>query len=318
MHLNRGVHLNSHCGNLFRPLVKDFRYASINQRDEGLHERLYHLHFFLKKSEKVNSKYPLYCVCRILSFSYVIHPDVQNISQGTWSTLLHDTMTTVGHSFASRRQRQSQHCLQNWSLRHIGSVCSVDPDYPVSFTAVLKRKHSIFSLPNYRSWIQLYLHLNHCIGPLPMVTPEAISTQRALLQVVALAFWFSLCCWWTSSFLHLPHSSAAHFFTVLLQQGLPRCYMQEEISEDLRGIVAFPLSESHSCATCPAAHAPLTPHAPVSINMFRDGSFTDTLPSSAPLKCNCVSRVWKGALDLANNPVLVDFKRMSQRLYAHV
>lgn len=201
---------------------------------------------------------------------------------------------------------------------HVGSVCSADPDYPVSFTAVLKRKHSIISLPNYRSWIQLYLHLNHCIGPLPMVTPQAISTQHALLQVVALGFWFSPCCWWTPSFLHPPHSSAAHFNTVLLQQGLPRCRKESVRCEDLRGIVAFPLSESHSCATRPAAHAPLTPHAPVSINVFRDGSFTDTLSSSAPLKCNCVSRVWKGALDLANNPVLVDFKRMSQRLHAHV
>lgn len=52
---------------------------------------------------------------------------------------------------------------------------------------------------------------------------------------------------------------------------------------DIRWIVTFPLSELDSSTTGPAAHAPLAPWAPVSINMLRDGSLANTLACPAPL-----------------------------------
>lgn len=68
--------------------------------------------------------------------------------------------------------------------------------------------------------------------------------------------------------------------------------------EDLRGVVTFPLPEAHPGAAGPAAHAPLAPRAPVPIHVLRDGGFTDTLPSSAPLQGNHVSTAWEEALTL--------------------
>lgn len=85
---------------------------------------------------------------------------------------------------------------------------------------------------------------------------------------------------------------------VPLQQGLPRRQKEAGWCEDSRGVVAFPLPEAHARPACPAAHAPLAPHAPVAVHVLRDGRFTDTLPSSAPLQGNHVStagrKPWPG------------------------
>lgn len=151
----------------------------------------------------------------------------------------------------------------------------------------------------------LYLCLNNCNGPLPMVTLRATSTEVTeslqdfdlVLAACEQEISFVLC----TALLPISslHSCSKDHLSAICKEKSAWC-------EDLRGIVAFPLSESHSCATRPAAHAPLTPHAPISIDMLRDRSFTDALPSSAPLKCNCVSTGWKEALILANIPAQVD------------
>lgn len=99
-----------------------------------------------------------------------------------------------------------------------------------------------------------------------------------------------LCC----SF--LPCSLAAG----VAQEGKGFQYGQKEAGwcEDLRGVVTFPLPEAHPCSARPAAHAPRAPHAPVPVHVLRDGGFTDTLPSSAPLQGNHVSTAWGEALTL--------------------
>lgn len=79
---------------------------------------------------------------------------------------------------------------------------------------------------------------------------------------------------------------------------LPAWLKEPGWCEDLRGVVTFPLPEAHPCSARPAAHAPLAPHAPVPVHVLRDGGFTDTLPSSAPLQGNQVSTAWEEALTL--------------------
>lgn len=219
---------------------------------------------------------------------YMQHILVYRISQGTLSTQLQVTMTTVRH-------RRSQQCLQNWSLRCIGSLlCRSRLPFLIHWGAEEKTQHHSSTNP------QVFNSIVSVSESLPWATSNGNPSSHFHSTCLALK---SL----LDSDVVLAGNTRSHVpqAALLLISSLnscskvclnATCKKKSAWCEDLRGIVAFPLSESHSCATRPAAHAPLTPHAPVSINMLRDGSFTDTLPSSAPLKCNCVSTGWKEAL----------------------
>lgn len=95
-------------------------------------------------SHCAGAKHPGLSVC-MKTFLFLCSTDIltDRTSQGALPTQLWGTLTNVSHCTAP--QVQSQHSLQNWSLRHIGSIWSVDPDQPSSFTAVLEGKqHQLF------------------------------------------------------------------------------------------------------------------------------------------------------------------------------
>lgn len=190
------------------------------------------------------------------------------------------------------RHRRNQQCLQNWSLRRIGSLlCRSRLPFLIHCSGEEKTQHhssanpqvfnSIVSISESLQWAtsngnpSSHCH-STCLAPKSLLDSDLVLAGNTRCRVPQAAL--------------LLISSLNSCSKVCLNATRKK---KSAWCEDLRGVVAFPLSESHSCATRPAAHAPLTPHAPVSINMLRDGSFTDTLPSSAPLKCNCVSTGWR-------------------------
>lgn len=171
--------------------------------------------------QELNSTHCTLCAGK-LSFSYAAHPNVQNISRCfTKTAIWHYDYRQPLYCFPSSEPALPAKLIpKTYSL---SLVCRSRSTPPHSLQCWRGNTASFF-LPNYTSLIQLYRCSNNCNGPLPTVTLQATSTEPTV------GLWPGPCCLWTRNLLCPLHSSAAHFFPVLLQQGSFKCSMQKEIS----------------------------------------------------------------------------------------
>lgn len=196
-------------------------------------------------------------------------------------------------SHCTAPQAQNKQSLQNWSRRHIGSLWQTQISLS-SFTVVLKGNQSIsFSAK---------LHISNSTVSIFESLQWETSKGDPWTTEPTPGFWPAACEWEISQGICTALLLISPLFSC--SRGCPRGERlpvrpkEAGWCEDLRGVVTFPLPEAHPCSARPAAHAPRAPHAPVPVHVLRDGGFTDTLPSSAPLQGNHVSIAWGEALTL--------------------
>lgn len=160
------------------------------------------------------------------SFSYAAHPDTQKISRCFTHTAIwhYDHHQSLYH-FPSLEPALPAKLISNTDW--LGLVCTLRSS-PLHSLQCWRANTASFFLPNRPFLIQFYRCLDHCNGPFPTVTLQATSTETTLLLVTP-GFWSGPCCLWSRKPSCPLHSSAAHFFPVLLQQGLSECCMQKEI-----------------------------------------------------------------------------------------